>query len=77
MILHSIGWFRARSGAAAVLALAWLGAVAGCAPAGSGVAAPYDLVIENGHVIDGTGSPWYAADVGIRGGRIEIGRAHV
>lgn len=31
---------------------------------------PYDLVILNGHVIDGTGSPWYAADVGIRGGRI-------
>ena len=29
--------------------------------------APYDLVIRNGHVIDGTGSPWYAADIGIRG----------
>jgi N-acyl-D-aspartate/D-glutamate deacylase len=31
---------------------------------------PFDVVITNGHVIDGTGSPWYAADVGIRGGRI-------
>jgi len=31
---------------------------------------PLDLVIENGHVIDGTGSPWYAADIGIRDGRI-------
>src|SRR5690242_15720520 len=31
---------------------------------------PYDIVIRNGHVIDGTGSPWYSADVGIRGGRI-------
>jgi dihydroorotase/N-acyl-D-amino-acid deacylase len=31
---------------------------------------PYDVVIVNGHVIDGTGSPWYSADVGIRGGRI-------
>ena len=30
----------------------------------------FDLVIENGHVIDGTGSPWYAADIGIRDGRI-------
>jgi N-acyl-D-amino-acid deacylase len=30
----------------------------------------YDLVIRNGHVIDGTGSPWYAADVGIQGGKI-------
>lgn len=36
---------------------------------------PFDLVIAHGHVVDGTGSPWYAADIGIRGGRIEaIGR---
>jgi N-acyl-D-amino-acid deacylase len=32
--------------------------------------APYDVVIRNGHVIDGTGSPWYAGDLGIRNGRI-------
>jgi dihydroorotase/N-acyl-D-amino-acid deacylase len=31
---------------------------------------PYDLVIRNGHIIDGTGSPWYSGDVAIRGGRI-------
>ena len=44
-------------------------------PRPQGSAAPYDLVIVNGHVIDGTGSPWYAADVGIRDGRIAaIGR---
>lgn len=30
----------------------------------------FDLVIRNGHVIDGTGSPWYSGDVGIRDGRI-------
>jgi N-acyl-D-amino-acid deacylase len=30
----------------------------------------FDLVITNGHVIDGTGSPWYSGDIGIRGGRI-------
>lgn len=30
----------------------------------------FDLVIENGHIIDGTGSPWYAADIGIREGKI-------
>ena len=37
-------------------------------------AKPFDIVIVNGHVIDGTGSPWYAADIGIRDGRIaEIG----
>src|SRR5690349_2174839 len=30
----------------------------------------FDVLIRNGHVIDGTGSPWYAADIGIRNGRI-------
>jgi N-acyl-D-amino-acid deacylase len=30
----------------------------------------YDLIIRNGHIVDGTGSPWYAGDVGIRDGRI-------
>ncbi len=33
-------------------------------------AQPYDLVIRNGHIIDGTGSPWYSADVAVRAGRI-------
>ena len=31
---------------------------------------PFDVVITNGHIIDGTGSPWYSGDVGIREGRI-------
>ncbi len=31
---------------------------------------PFDLVITNGHIVDGTGSPWYSGDVGIRDGRI-------
>jgi N-acyl-D-amino-acid deacylase len=30
----------------------------------------FDVVIANGHIIDGTGSPWYSGDVGIRGGKI-------
>ena len=30
----------------------------------------YDLIIRNGHVIDGTGSPWYSADLAIKDGRI-------
>jgi N-acyl-D-amino-acid deacylase len=30
----------------------------------------YDLVIRNGHILDGTGSPWYAADIAIRDGHI-------
>ncbi len=33
-------------------------------------ASPYDLVIQHGRIVDGTGSPWYSGDVGIRGGRI-------
>jgi len=36
----------------------------------AGVLQPFDIVITNGHIIDGTGSPWYSGDVGIRGGKI-------
>ena len=31
---------------------------------------PFDIVITNGHIVDGTGSPWYSGDLGIRDGRI-------
>ncbi|MBL8774029.1 MAG: D-aminoacylase [Phenylobacterium sp.] len=30
----------------------------------------FDILIKGGHIIDGTGNPWYAGDVGIRDGRI-------
>src|SRR5882724_9542514 len=30
----------------------------------------FDVVIANGHIIDGTGSPWYSGDIGIRDGKI-------
>jgi N-acyl-D-amino-acid deacylase len=30
----------------------------------------FDLVVTNGHIIDGTGSPWYSGDIGVRGGKI-------
>jgi N-acyl-D-amino-acid deacylase len=30
----------------------------------------FDVVILHGHIIDGTGSPWYSGDIGIRGGHI-------
>src|SRR5690242_10456485 len=30
----------------------------------------FDIIITNGHIVDGTGSPWYSADVGIRDGKI-------
>src|ERR1051325_5059608 len=34
------------------------------------LAQQFDVLIRNGHIIDGTGSPWYAADIGIRAGRV-------
>ncbi|MBV9573098.1 MAG: amidohydrolase family protein, partial [Acidobacteriales bacterium] len=30
----------------------------------------YDVIIRNGHILDGAGGPWYSADIGIRGDRI-------
>src|SRR5271168_1125579 len=43
--------------------------------AGAVQAQTFDVLIRNGHVMDGTGSPWYSADFGIRDGRIAaIGR---
>ena len=47
-------------GIAAILILA----VAGIPTAQS---QPYDLLLRNGRIVDGTGSPWYRADVAIRG----------
>ncbi|MCX7603984.1 MAG: amidohydrolase family protein, partial [Bryobacteraceae bacterium] len=36
---------------------------------------PYDLLIRNARVIDGTGAPWFRADVALRGDRIAaVGR---
>src|SRR5215208_2971390 len=32
--------------------------------------ASYDLIIRNGHIVDGAGSPWYAGDIAIRDGKI-------
>ena len=44
--------------------------ILGCAAGAGGQATPFDLVIRHGHIVDGTGSPWYSGDVGIRDGRI-------
>jgi N-acyl-D-amino-acid deacylase len=37
----------------------------------AGGIAPLDVIIKNGHILDGSGGPWFAADIGIRGDRIE------
>jgi N-acyl-D-amino-acid deacylase len=46
--------------------------VPAAAPAAQATAAPqsFDVIIGNGRVVDGTGAPWFRADVGITGDRI-------
>ena len=40
-------------------------------------AGDYDLIIRNGHILDGAGNPWYAADIAVNGDRIAtIGDLH-
>ena len=47
----------------------------GCSLLAAQVPPSCDIIILNGRILDGTGSPWYAGDVGIREGRIAaIGR---
>jgi N-acyl-D-amino-acid deacylase len=64
-------WLERIARGALVLAGVALGSMA----AGRDAAPAFDVIIEHGRVVDGTGAPWYAADVGIRAGRIAaIGR---
>src|SRR5260370_39722242 len=51
-----------------VLALIMMSVPASLMAQGQGTS--FDLVVTHGHIIDGTGSPWYSGDVGIRGGKI-------
>lgn len=38
--------------------------------AGAQEVAPFDVLVTNGRIVDGTGNPWFSGDVGIRGDRI-------
>ncbi len=48
----------------ATLALAW------AAPPPQAQQPAYDLLIRDGRIVDGTGSPWYRADLAVRGDAI-------
>jgi N-acyl-D-aspartate/D-glutamate deacylase len=56
---------RTRLAVAAVALIALVPPTAADQPAES-----FDLLIRNGRVLDGTGNPWYRADIGVRGNRI-------
>lgn len=60
-----VPWRHLASG---VLAVGIVAALLG--PNWAGDAAPFDLVIRNGKIVDGTGNPWYHGDVAVKGDRI-------
>jgi N-acyl-D-amino-acid deacylase len=66
-----IGRMR-RIAFAAILLMFCGGMVAGLTTGASQNAAqqPFDILIRNGRVLDGSGNPWRRADIGIRGDRI-------
>lgn len=56
-------------------AVAVLGLLTGVVASSQAQAPRYDVVIHGGRIVDGTGAPWYLADVAISDGRIvAIGR---
>lgn len=66
-LLHRfVNWVATYNPGLAVKLVAIFILAAACAAA----AEQFDIIIRNGHIVDGTGSPWYAADIGIRQGRI-------
>jgi N-acyl-D-amino-acid deacylase len=74
-----------KAGVVAIAAVMTLTAAVGCsdrrpgagASAQRGAPEAFDVLIRNGHIMDGAGGPWYAADLGLRGDRIAaIGDLH-
>jgi N-acyl-D-amino-acid deacylase len=77
MIRNSITWPKGRLEvlmprfAQFVFSIAFAGLACLSVPSQAAQApTAFDLVIVNGHIIDGTGSPWYSGEIGIRNGKI-------
>jgi N-acyl-D-amino-acid deacylase len=69
--------WRLKFGAAAVLTTAAVvsAGLARSPLAGRADGPAYDLVVRDARVVDGSGNPWFRADVGVSGGRIaRVGR---
>jgi dihydroorotase/N-acyl-D-amino-acid deacylase len=54
---------RVVAGIGAILAVAFVRLAPAQGP-------PYDLILRNGRIVDGTGSPWYRGDIAVRGDAI-------
>jgi N-acyl-D-amino-acid deacylase len=71
LILHERNPMRIAAGVLLLFSLAGIGAPSALSQAAAGEPlGPFDIVIINGHIIDGTGSPWYSGQIGIRAGHI-------
>ena len=70
----SKNWISELFGLTAILAAAVSLTVAATAafslPSASQGAEPFDVLIKGGRIFDGSGNPWFRADVGVRDGKI-------
>src|SRR5204863_7378852 len=48
----------------------WVTAWLLLSPSLHGAAPPYDVIIRNGKIVDGSGNPWFYGDVALQGDRI-------
>jgi dihydroorotase/N-acyl-D-amino-acid deacylase len=55
---------------AALLLISTMALAQTAQPAAPSPSASFDILIKNGHILDGSGGPWYAANIGIKGDRI-------